>query len=92
MLSITADLSSRTSLTPDDIISCLQLNSMLSMNEEDGTYHISVLEKALHEHAQKFAQKNYLQIMPEKLTWTPFVLSKERLANLTGEPVDVQAV
>jgi len=92
MLSITSDLSLRTSLTPDDIISCLQLNGMLSMNEDDRTYHISVSEKALHEHAQKFAQKDYLQIMPEKLTWTPFVLSKERLANLTGDPVDVQAM
>jgi MOZ/SAS family len=79
------ELSSRTSLTPDDIISCLQLNDMLCKDKVTGKYQIDIHGQTLEEHAKKMAQKNYIQIVPEKLTWTPFVLSKERLASITGE-------
>ncbi|KAI9287215.1 acyl-CoA N-acyltransferase [Umbelopsis sp. AD052] len=79
------ELSSRTSLTPDDIISCLQLNDMLFKDKVTGKYQIDIHDQTLEEHAKKLAQKNYIQIVPEKLTWTPFVLSKERLASITGE-------
>ncbi|KAG2187564.1 hypothetical protein INT44_005253 [Umbelopsis vinacea] len=79
------ELSSKTSLTPDDIISCLQLNDMLFKDKVTGKYQIDIHDQTLEEHAKKLAQKNYIQIVPEKLTWTPFVLSKERLASITGE-------
>jgi hypothetical protein len=79
------ELSSRTSLTPDDIISCLQLNDMLFQDKATGKYQINLHGQTLEEHAKKMVQKNYIQIVPEKLTWTPFILSKERLASITGE-------
>ncbi|CAM0139230.1 unnamed protein product [Umbelopsis sp. WA50703] len=79
------ELSSRTSLTPDDVISCLQLNGMLHENKVTGTYELCIQDTAIEQHLQKVAQRNYLKVTPENLTWTPFVLSRERLANITGE-------
>ncbi|GAB5585739.1 Histone acetyltransferase [Umbelopsis nana] len=84
------DLSARTSLTPDDIISCLQLNNMLCKDENTGSYQLNIQDRVLDEHALKVAHKNYVQIIPDKLTWTPFVLSKERLASLTGKAFEAE--
>jgi hypothetical protein len=58
---------------------------MLHENKVTGTYELCIQDTAIEQHLQKVAQRNYLKVTPENLTWTPFVLSRERLANITGE-------
>lgn len=58
---------------------------MLVQDKVTGKYQINIQGQTLEDHAKKMVQKNYIQIVPEKLTWTPFILSKERLASITGE-------
>lgn len=72
-------------MTPDDVISCLQLSDMFRENKETGAYELCIRDKVIEQHLQKVAQRKYLKVNPENLTWTPFVLSRERLANITGE-------
>ncbi|KAG2179177.1 hypothetical protein INT43_002027, partial [Umbelopsis isabellina] len=79
------ELSARTSLTPDDVISCLQLSDMFRENKATGAYELCIRDTVIEQHLQKVAQRKYLKVNPENLTWTPFVLSRERLANITGE-------
>lgn len=48
-------------------------------------YSMSLDMKTIKEHLLRIDEKNYLRIDPEKLTWTPFVLSRDRLAVLLGQ-------
>ena len=63
---------------------------MLCKDEKTGSYQLNIQDRVLDEHALKVAHKNYVQIIPDKLTWTPFVLSKERLASLTGKAFEAE--
>lgn len=79
------DLSSSTSLTPDDIVSTLQNNNMIHHDKVKGEYSIIVNPQVIKDHLTNLRKKNYARVNPEKLTWTPFVLSKDRLAALLGQ-------
>ncbi|KAK4521856.1 uncharacterized protein ATC70_004394 [Mucor velutinosus] len=79
------DLSSSTSLTPDDIVSTLQNNNMIQHDKVKGEYSIVVNSQAIKNHLANLQKKDYARVNPEKLTWTPFVLSKDRLAALLGQ-------
>ncbi|OAD08665.1 hypothetical protein MUCCIDRAFT_136821, partial [Mucor lusitanicus CBS 277.49] len=79
------DLSSSTSLTPDDIVSTLQNNNMIRHDKVKGEYSIVVNPQAIKDHLANLRKKDYARVNPEKLTWTPFVLSKDRLAALLGQ-------
>ncbi|KAL9543752.1 hypothetical protein PS6_009119 [Mucor atramentarius] len=79
------DLSSSTSLTPDDIVSTLQNNNMIQHDKVKGEYSIVVNPQVIKDHLTNLRKKNYARVNPEKLTWTPFVLSKDRLAALLGQ-------
>ncbi|GAN09910.1 hypothetical protein MAM1_0302c09443 [Mucor ambiguus] len=79
------DLSSSTSLTPDDIVSTLENNSMIQHDKVKGEYSIVVNPQVIKNHLDNLRKKDYARVNPEKLTWTPFVLSKDRLAALLGQ-------
>ncbi|KAI8646127.1 acyl-CoA N-acyltransferase [Parasitella parasitica] len=79
------DLSSTTSLTPDDIVSTLQNNNLIQQDKVKGEYSITVDSQMIQNHLANLNKKNYARVNPEKLTWTPFVLSRDRLAALLGQ-------
>ncbi|KAI8983945.1 acyl-CoA N-acyltransferase [Mycotypha africana] len=75
------ELSHKTSLTSEDIISTLQKNNMIQYDAH-GKHSILLNLDAMKAHLKKLDRKNYLKLNPDKLTWTPFVLSRDRLAAL----------
>jgi hypothetical protein len=79
------ELSNITSLTHDDIISTLQNQDMIQYDKLTKHYSIKLDIKTIKEHLKRVDEKNYSRIDPEKLTWTPFVLSRDRLAVLLGQ-------
>ncbi|KAG1138699.1 hypothetical protein G6F37_011685 [Rhizopus arrhizus] len=84
-ISIEVEISNHTGLTPDDIISTLETNQMLNHDASTNTYSILIDPQIIENHLTYVDQKNYIQVNSTKLTWTPFVLSQDRLAHLLGE-------
>ncbi|KAI8390145.1 acyl-CoA N-acyltransferase [Blakeslea trispora] len=78
------ELSHITSLTPDDIISTLENNNMIHHNKLTKQYSLAINPQVIKTHLHNLKQRNYLQLKPEKLKWTPFMLSQDRLAALLG--------
>ncbi|KAI7906059.1 acyl-CoA N-acyltransferase [Cokeromyces recurvatus] len=79
------ELSHSTSLTVDDIISTLQNNNMIQYDKDTKRYSLVIDWKQIEDYIKKMDEKNYLRVDAEKLTWTPFVLSRDRLAALLGQ-------
>jgi hypothetical protein len=84
-LNTAIDISNHTGLTPDDIISTLETNQMLNHDPLTNTYSIIIDPKTIEDHLNHVDQKGYVQVNPTKLTWTPFILSKDRLSQLLSE-------
>lgn len=72
-------------MTPDDIISTLQTNNMIKYDKVTAQYSIILDLPAIKAHLSNIENKNYSRVDPDKLTWTPFVLSRDRLAVLLGQ-------
>ncbi|KAI8990297.1 acyl-CoA N-acyltransferase [Pilobolus umbonatus] len=79
------ELSHRSSLTPDDIISTLETNGMLFYDKATKKYSIAVDMDTIRHHLNEINKKNHIKLNPDKLTWTPFILSRDRLAVLLGQ-------
>ncbi|KAJ3093187.1 hypothetical protein HK102_003595 [Quaeritorhiza haematococci] len=65
------ELSKRTCMTLDDIISTLSLLEMLVKNAH-GDYVIRVTEDIIQEYLKKYEAKGYPDVKPDLLRWTPF--------------------
>ncbi|KAG0168011.1 hypothetical protein DFQ28_005918 [Apophysomyces sp. BC1034] len=79
------ELSLRTSMTADDIISTLQCNEMIRWDDTTNQFILEINQGIVEAHAHKMEQKQLPAVDPAKLTWTPFVLSRDRLAVLMGQ-------
>ncbi|KAL1915926.1 uncharacterized protein VTP21DRAFT_6314 [Calcarisporiella thermophila] len=77
------DISNRTAMTPDDIISTLQTCDMIGKGS-DGQFRILVKEKEIQSYLQRFRRKNYPRAWPDNLRWSPFVSSR-RILRLVDE-------
>lgn len=58
---------------------------MLRSDKGTGKLSIIINAQVIRAHLDKLDKKNYIRVNPEKLTWTPFVLSRDRLAALLGQ-------
>lgn len=58
---------------------------MIHYDKLSKQYSIVLNVQAIKTHVDNLDKKNYSRIDPDKLTWTPFVLSRDRLANLLGQ-------
>lgn len=58
---------------------------MLNHEASTNTYSILIDPQIIENHLTRVDEKNYIQVNSTKLTWTPFVLSQDRLAHLLGE-------
>lgn len=77
------ELSHRTAMTVDDVITTLELLGMLKENETK-QYYLQVDHDIIRQHLKQLDLRGYPEVDPVKLTWTPYVLSRDRLAALTN--------
>ncbi|CAO0796282.1 unnamed protein product [Mucor circinelloides] len=63
------NISTKTGMTPDDIIAALQRNSLLISN--DGQYELHIDQRDIKQKLAKIESKMQLRIDPRKLVWTP---------------------
>ncbi|KAI8148833.1 acyl-CoA N-acyltransferase [Fennellomyces sp. T-0311] len=80
------ELSFRTGMTADDVISTLQLTGILKEEPESEDYIMVIDQDMIDKHIDKMNARGLPQVDPSKLTWTPYVLSRERLVALTNTP------
>ncbi|KAI9275817.1 acyl-CoA N-acyltransferase [Phascolomyces articulosus] len=78
------DLSFRTGMTADDVISTLQLTDILKEDSKSEGYIMEIDQTTIDKHIHKVKERGLPQVDPTKLTWTPYVLSRERLVALTS--------
>lgn len=71
-------------MTVDDVISVLQACDMLKRDAQK-RYYLEVNPEVIDAHLRKVEQRKLPRVDPSKLTWTPFVLSRDRLASLMGQ-------
>lgn len=62
---------------------------MIQQDKETNKYKIIMDLPRIRMHLQSLESKNYILVDPEKLTWTPFILSKDRLAPLLNTVKDI---
>ncbi|ORX53643.1 hypothetical protein DM01DRAFT_1407782 [Hesseltinella vesiculosa] len=90
------EISQKTSMTPDDIISTLQLNNMISPNQpmqpelvhhakDHPPYQLLIDQTVVQAHLKKIQDRKFRTVDAKKLSWTPFALSRDRLAVLMGQ-------
>lgn len=58
---------------------------MIQYDKLTKRYSIALDVKAIKFHLDNIDKRNYSRVDPDKLTWTPFVLSRDRLAVLLGQ-------
>jgi hypothetical protein len=58
---------------------------MIRYDKETDKYSIVINAQVIQAHLDNLDKKNYMRVDPEKLTWTPFVLSRDRLQALLGQ-------
>lgn len=66
------DISSQTGMTPDDVVSTLQQNDMIILQDEQHVLHIN--EQEIQEQIGKENSKQKLKLDEQKLIWKPFQL------------------
>ncbi|CAG8453023.1 13376_t:CDS:2 [Ambispora leptoticha] len=70
------ELSRRTSMTPDDVISTMQTNDILVKDPETHSYKLVIDKQRIEAHFKKVDSKGYPKIKPENLKWTPFIVTR----------------
>ncbi|RPA79222.1 hypothetical protein BJ508DRAFT_416006 [Ascobolus immersus RN42] len=70
-----ADISHRTGMCADDIVSAMEALDMLSRDPETDAYILRIDKQALEANIAKWEAKGYVKLNPEALVWTPFVHS-----------------
>ncbi|KAK9260887.1 hypothetical protein V1519DRAFT_172011 [Lipomyces tetrasporus] len=70
------ELSSRTGMTPDDVICGLEALNALVRDQETGTYAVRVDRALIERHIAHWEAKGYINLEPDKLIWTSMVVGK----------------
>lgn len=76
VLTVRVELSRRTGMTADDIVSALEGLRALVRDPVTGTYALRLNYKYFEEYIEKWEAKNYVRLNPEGLVWTPFLLDR----------------
>ncbi|KAK9320049.1 acyl-CoA N-acyltransferase [Lipomyces orientalis] len=70
------ELSSRTGMTPDDVICGLEALNAIVRDHETGTYAVRVDRALIDRHIAHWEAKGYINLEPDKLIWTSMVVGK----------------
>ncbi|KAK1759660.1 histone acetyltransferase mst2 [Echria macrotheca] len=79
-------ISDDTGLTPDDVISALEGLRCLVRDPQTQLYAFRVDQQYCREYIAKWESKNYVQLNPSALTWTPYVMGKSNATNFELGP------
>lgn len=80
-----ASIARETGMTPDDIISTLEGLRFLVRDPVTHTYALRLDYDYMHEFVEKQDKKMHIQIDPEKLVWTPYVMGRPTSYFALGE-------
>jgi histone acetyltransferase SAS3 len=79
-------ISDDTGLTPDDVISALEGLRCLVRDPQTKLYGFRVDLEYCKEYIAKWESKNYVQLKPAALTWTPYVMGRTNATNFELGP------
>ncbi|KAK3316395.1 hypothetical protein B0H66DRAFT_293673 [Apodospora peruviana] len=80
------NISDDTGLTPDDVISALEGLRCLVRDPQTQLYAFRVDLQYCREYVAKWESKNYVQLNPSALTWTPYVMGRSNATNFELGP------
>ncbi|KAI5808085.1 hypothetical protein DFH27DRAFT_478771 [Peziza echinospora] len=82
------DISTRTGMTPDDIICGLEALHAIVRDPLTGAYGLRLDYAAFKMHIDKWEAKGYVRLNPKALVWTPFVNGRgeEQGASIAPQP------
>jgi histone acetyltransferase SAS3 len=81
------ELSEKTGMTPDDIISALEGLRVLVRDPYTKTYAMRLDYSYFNDYIQKYERKNYPRINPEALIWVPYVMNRGMERHFEEAPV-----
>lgn len=71
-----AELSDRTGMTPDDIVSGLEGLRALVRDPVTRTYALRLNYQYFEEYIENWERKGYVKLNPDALVWTPYVMGR----------------
>lgn len=86
-----ADLSDRTGMTPDDIVSGLEGLRALVRDPITKTYALRINYPYVEEYIQSWEKKGYVQLNPDALVWTPYVMGRSNQSHYNRAPLHTVA-
>ncbi|KAJ5637720.1 hypothetical protein N7490_007599 [Penicillium lividum] len=86
-----ADLSDRTGMTADDIVSALEGLRALVRDPITKTYAFRLDNKYFEEVIQKWESKGYVTLNPDALLWTPYIMGRNNQSQFDRAPIHAVA-
>lgn len=85
-------ISDDTGMTPDDVISALEGLRALVRDPQTKLYAFRVDVEYCRQYVEKWEGKGYVQLKPEALAWTPYVMGRSNAVNFElGPPINTIA-
>ncbi|KAJ5567254.1 hypothetical protein N7535_006560 [Penicillium sp. DV-2018c] len=82
-----ADLSDRTGMTADDVVSALEGLRALVRDPITKTYAIRLDHKYYEEVISGWESKGYIQLNPDALLWTPYIMGRSNQSHFDRAPL-----
>jgi histone acetyltransferase SAS3 len=86
-----ADLSDRTGMTADDLVSALEGLRALVRDPITKTYALRLDKDYFEEVIAKWESKGYVQLNPDALTWTPYIMGRNNQSHFDRTPLHAVA-
>lgn len=86
-----ADLSDRTGMTADDVVSALEGLRALVRDPITKTYAFRLDNKYYEEVISKWESKGYVQLNPDALLWTPYIMGRNNQSHFDRAPLHAVA-
>ncbi|EER23555.1 MOZ/SAS family protein [Coccidioides posadasii C735 delta SOWgp] len=85
------ELSERTGMTPDDVVSGLEGLRALVRDPVTKTYALRLNYTYFEEVIQNWEKKGYVQLNPDALVWTPYVMGRSNQSHYDRAPLHAVA-
>ncbi|KAL1959314.1 hypothetical protein VTO42DRAFT_2501 [Malbranchea cinnamomea] len=86
-----ADISKRTGMTPDDIVSALEGLRALVRDPVTKTYALRLDYDYFEEYIRKWEAKGYVRLNPQALVWTPYLMGRSNQSHYDRAPIHTVA-
>jgi histone acetyltransferase SAS3 len=80
------DISERTGMTADDIVSAMEGLRALVRDPITGTYALRLDYDFYQEYIQRWEDKRYVKLNPKSLVWTPYIMGRNNAALIEHGP------